>query len=721
MTTRTVHTFCRYCLASCGLEVTVEDNRVRKIAADKLNPHTWGDFCAKGRTAGQMVEHPRRILSPMRRVGDTYVEASWDEAITDIAERMNRIIDAGGPDAVAAYYGNPAGYSSSNLVFMNAWLDAVGTHNRYAVGSVDQNALHVVAEAMYGSPLMVPVSDVDNCDYFLIVGANPAVSAWNWVESVPGGWRRALSRQRQGARIVVVDPIRTESAQAADLHLPVRPGQDWALLLAMLKVILDEGREHRGDCTELATGIADLRTLTTEADLDDLASRCDIARDVIEQVAREFASAPGAMVITRTGVSLHAAGTVAEWLGHVLNLVTGRMDRPGGRRFEPGYVDTLRLAGLAGTRPHVSRLAGRDLVAGAHALAELPDEITTPGRGQIRALLINSGNPVVSGPDGDSLDAALAQLDLLVAIDLVQRESHRHAHWLLPAVHWLERDDLLAFTSGMHDEPYVQYGVKAVEAPDGAREEWRVFTDLALAMRRPLFGAKGFNSFIRGTRWLAARVGRPGMRFGPYWMDRLIILTSRKVDGHKLSWRELKAHPHGLVLGSRRFGRFRDALRTPDHKVRAAPEEFVTRARELLAAPDPVAPEGFPFLLGNRRRRHSMNSWLNELPGLHPAGRGNEMLVHPEDAAALGIAAGDRVRLFSPTGQLEVTATLSDRPRRGVVVLDHGWGSRVFDPRHGGAPESYGVNRNLLADRAAIDPLSQTSTLGSVYVAIERV
>ncbi|OFB36593.1 formate dehydrogenase [Mycolicibacterium sp. (ex Dasyatis americana)] len=721
MTTRTVHTFCRYCLASCGLEVTVEDNRVRKIAADKLNPHTWGDFCAKGRTAGQMVEHPRRILSPMRRVGDTYVEASWDEAITDIAERMNRIIDAGGPDAVAAYYGNPAGYSSSNLVFMNAWLDAVGTHNRYAVGSVDQNALHVVAEAMYGSPLMVPVSDVDNCDYFLIVGANPAVSAWNWVESVPGGWRRALSRQRQGARIVVVDPIRTESAQAADLHLPVRPGQDWALLLAMLKVILDEGREHRGDCTELATGIADLRTLTTEADLDDLASRCDIARDVIEQVAREFASAPGAMVITRTGVSLHAAGTVAEWLGHVLNLVTGRMDRPGGRRFEPGYVDTLRLAGLAGTRPHVSRLAGRDLVAGAHALAELPDEITTPGRGQIRALLINSGNPVVSGPDGDSLDAALAQLDLLVAIDLVQRESHRHAHWLLPAVHWLERDDLLAFTSGMHDEPYVQYGVKAVEAPDGAREEWRVFTDLALAMRRPLFGAKGFNSFIRGTRWLAARVGRPGMRFGPYWMDRLIILTSRKVDGHKLSWRELKAHPHGLVLGSRRFGRFRDALRTPDHKVRAAPEEFVTRARELLAAPDPVAPEGFPFLLGNRRRRHSMNSWLNELPGLHPAGRGNEMLVHPEDAAALGIAAGDRVRLFSPTGQLEVTATLSDRPRRGVVVLDHGWGSRVFDPRHGGAPQSYGVNRNLLADRAAIDPLSQTSTLGSVYVAIERV
>lgn len=721
MTPRTVHTFCRYCLASCGLEVTVEDNRVVKIGPDKLNPHTWGDFCAKGRTAGQVVEHPRRIMAPMRRVGDGYVEASWDEAISDIAQRMNRIIDAGGPDAVAAYYGNPAGYSSSNLVFMNAWLDAVGTYNRYAVGSVDQNALHVVAEAMYGSPLMVPVSDVDNWDYFLIIGANPAVSAWNWVESVPGGWRRARERQKRGARIVVVDPLRTESAQAADLHLPVRPGTDWALLLAMVKVILDEDREHRADCAELATGVADLRALTAEADLDDLATRCDVPRDVIERVAREFASAPGAMAITRTGVSLHAAGTVAEWLGHVLNLITGRMDRPGGRRFEPGYVDTLRLAGLAATRPHTSRVAGRELVAGAHALAELPDEITTPGRGQIRALLINSGNPVISGPDGARLDEALGRLDLLVAIDLVQRESHRHAHWLLPAAHWLERDDLLAFTSGMHDEPYVQYGVKAVEPPAGAREEWRVFTDLALAMRRPLFGAKGFNGFIRASRWLAVRTRRPGLAFGPHWIDRLIILTSRKVDGHKLTWRELKAHPHGLVLGPRRFGRFREALRTPDHKVHAAPTEFVARARELLATSNPEPPEGFPFLLGNRRRRHSMNSWLNELPGLHPGGKGNEVLLHPDDAAALGIASGDRVRVFSPTGRLEVTAALSDRPRRGVVVLDHGWGSGVFDPRRGSPPDTYGVNRNLLADRTSIDPLSQTSALGSVFVGVERL
>jgi anaerobic selenocysteine-containing dehydrogenase len=149
------------------------------------------------------------------------------------------------------------------------------------------------------------------------------------------------------------------------------------------------------------------------------------------------------------------------------------------------------------------------MVAGNHGLDELPDEITTPGHGQIRAMVINCGNPVVSGPDGTKLDHALEQLDLLVAIDFVQRESHRHAHWLLPAVHWLERNDLPALTSSLHDRPYVQYGRKAVEAPPGAREEWRIFVDLALAMRKPLFGFKGTNGFVKASRKLARLTRRP--------------------------------------------------------------------------------------------------------------------------------------------------------------------------------------------------------------------
>ena len=272
----------------------------------------------------------------------------------------------------------------------------------------------------------------------------------------------------------------------------------------------------------------------------------------------------------------------------------------------------------------------------------------------------------------------------------------------------------------MHDEPFVQYGKKVVEPPTQARQEWQIFVDLAIAMRKPLFGLRGLNAFVTATRRAAAVTRRPALAFGPHWLDRLFVRMSRKFNGHRLTWRELMRHPHGMVLGPREFGHFRDALRTDDKRVHVAPPEFVARARELLAEPVVVAPLDYPFTLGNRRSRHSMNSWLNELPGLHPAGKGNDVLINPEDAAALGVADGDRVRVFSPAGSIELAAELSDRLRRGHVVVDHGWGSRIFDPRGGGEPQSFGVNRNLLVGDD-IDPLSQTSAMGSTFVGVERL
>ena len=283
----------------------------------------------------------------------------------------------------------------------------------------------------------------------------------------------------------------------------------------------------------------------------------------------------------------------------MLNVITGRMDRPGGRRFEPGYVDAIRLSGMVKPSRTRAGCAGRDMVAGAHALAELPDEITTPGPGQIRAMVINCGNPVVSGPDGAKLDEALAQLDLLVAIDFVQRESHRHAHWLLPA-------RALAGArrpAGVHQQ-HARRAVravrarKAVEPPPGARQEWRIFVDLAIAMRKPLFGAKGINGFIKATRALARLTRRPGLEFGPHWIDRLVVATGRKVNGRRIKWRDVMAHPHGWVLGPREFGHFRDALRTDDKKVHAAPPEFVARTRELLAEPRPARARRLPVPAG---------------------------------------------------------------------------------------------------------------------------
>ena len=713
---KTVHTHCRICLATCGIEVDVDEdaNRVHQIRPDRRNPYTWYDFCRKGRTANEIVEHPRRIRSPMRRVGDRYVPATYEEATEDIAARLNRVIDRHGPDAVGSYHGNPMGFEFSTTAFWTGLLDAIGTGNRFWVGSIDTNDIHVVAEELYGNELISLVPDIDRCDCFLLVGMDPVVSKFNWAENNPGGWNRVLERQRQGADVIVVDPRRSESAAEARTHVAILPGQDWALLLGMIKVVLEERREHPSRALRL-DGLAEIRSLAAEADLDDLAARCGVDAEAIRDLARRFATARTAMCVTHTGVAHNEFGTIGEWFGAVLNLITDRIDVPGGRRFERGYVDiSLVMKMFAPSGEHRSRLRNLPPVVGFHSLAELPDEITTPGDGQIRAVLLAFGNPVVSGPDGGALDAALSQLDLLVAVDLVQRESHRHADWLIPGTHWLERDDLHPLLGNLQEQPYVMYASRAVQRPEGVMEEWEFFTELALAMDRNLFGKPGVNRLIRASRRLAALTGRPKLAMNPEWLQRLLVLLGRRIK-----FADILEHEHGWIYDEPRYGDLAGVLATPNKKVRLAPPRFLADARRALAAP---AGDGeFPLMLVNKRARESMNSWLNESPGVHRPRRMTVVEVHPEDAAARGISNGDLVRLSSQAGAVELRAEVSDAMRPGVVCVPHGWGSRVFDAGGAGEPVAHGVNRNLLVDRQRIDALSQTPAFNSTGVRLDPV
>lgn len=713
---KTVHTTCQICLATCGIEVTVDDdNHIRRIAPDKQNPYNWRDFCGKGRTAHELVEHPQRILAPMKRVGDRYVEASWEEAIEDIASRLRQLMDHEGPDSIGVFWGTGAGPTSTNVITAG-FMDAIGTRQRYWPGSVDQNALHVVAEHLYGSPLLMLVPDLDHSDCFLLIGMNPVASAFNWLYNAPNGWRRVLARRAQGADVIVVDPRRTRTAERADTHVAIRPGQDWAFLLAIVKIIFDNGWEHREDCDRL-NGLERLRELLADCDLDDLSRRCDVPRDQLADVARRFAQARTAFCDAHTGVSQTATGTLGVWLATVLNIVTGRIDRPGGWRYERGYVPGIGLfEKLAPPIREPSRVRRLAPVVGHRAVAELADEITTPGRGQIRAMIIHGANPVNTGPGGQELDDALASLDLLVSIDLVQRESHRHAHWLIPGVHFLERDELIALLAQMQEQPFVQYSPRAVEPPPNLKPEWEFLIDVAVAMKAPLFGKRGVNGFIKATRLLAKVTRRPGLAFSPHWVERLLVAI-----GRRLKWKDILAHPHGWIYGEQEFGNVAGALRTPDKRIHVAPTEFVAETRRQLATPIAGPDADYPFLMTSARHQDSLSSHLNELPGLHRHQRFNDVEVNPTDAERLGVSTGDLVRVSSPLGSIELPARVTDAIRPGVVMVPFGWGSRIFDPTGRKAPESYGVNRNLLVTAGEVDPLSMTSPLNTQRVRLDFV
>lgn len=191
--------------------------------------------------------------------------------------------------------------------------------------------------------------------------------------------------------------------------------------------------------------------------------------------------------------------------------------------------------------------------------------------------------------------------------------------------------------------------------------------------------------------------------------------------GGRITWDEIVAHPHGIILGGREFGHARHVLRTPDQRIQLAPWRFVTETRRQLACPPDARPEGLPFRLGNRRRNSSMNSFLNDLPGTRRLVDRNKAEIHRIDAQRLGLKDGDRVRVRSATATIELEVAVTDAPRPGVVIVEHGWGSRVFDPIGAGSPDVLGANRNLLTAATEIDPLSQMLAFNETWVALEPV
>ena len=715
------YTICGICEQACGIKVTTEANRVIKIEPDKENKFSWRDFCIKGAKSHLSLNHPLRITSPMKRVGDKYVPASYEEAIEDISSRLNKIINEHGAEAVASYTGNPNGHNFGSALFQSLFLDAIGTQNRYWVGSIDQNALHVVSEALYGNPWVSLQTDIDHCDYFLLIGTNPAVSTMCWIGYSPDGWKRVLARQAAGAKVTIVDPRLTESAIKADSHIAPLPESDWALLLALIKVIFEQNRT-RINHEQYFKGIEFIEAIAREADLDMLAGICDLPVESIVQLAEEFSEANRALAVARTGVSQGQNGVLALWLTQVLNVITGRMEAEGGVYYGSGILDLL-VAGdklFPGTDAR-SRIRGHLNIAGSHSLAELPDEITTPGKGQIRALIMNSGNPVVSGPDGEALDAALKTLDCLVVIDHFQRESHRHAHWLIPGDHFLERTEINLLLQSLAPVPRAQFTRAAVDVPEGMHFEWEFFRDLALAMDAPLLaGKRWLNPLIRFANYIARLVDSRHFGLSPMTLTRILML-----QGKHFGWQDIKQSVHGLGDTDARpdFGSIFKKLSSPDGKINLAPEEFLTQIKQRLKSPDSRSAE-YPLQIISRRTLGMMNSWSTETSvpekKLKP-GQGNIIEVNTRDAEAAELKDGDSVLVVSDTGKVPALVSITDRLRPGVVVMMQGWGSRTFNPRTGEAAYRAGVNRNRLVSNRSLDPLSRVPRLNGTPVRLETL
>ncbi|GAA1575411.1 molybdopterin-dependent oxidoreductase [Actinomadura kijaniata] len=712
MATRQAVTYCRICEPLCGLTVTVEDGRAARIRPDREHPLSKGFACPKGIAMSEIQNDPDRVLHPLRRRGDgTFERVSWDEALNDIARRLNALRRDHGGESIGWYFGNPATFSYSHPLWLNGFMKALGSPHFYSAGSQDTNSRFAASALLYGSPHLVPIPDLKRTNLLVMLGANPLVSHGSLV-SAPRVREDLTAIVRRGGRVVVADPRRTETARAFE-HLPVAPDGDAWLLLSLLHVLFDEGLADEAACARQATGIAALRRAVRDFPPEETGRRSGVDAAAARALARDLAAAGRAVVYGRTGTCLGRHATLVAFLIDAVTLVTGNLDRPGGAIFgdSPLRVDELlRMSGLATYGRTRSRVGAFPDVLGTFPAGVMAEEITTPGRGRLRALLVSAGNPLLTVPGSAALDRALDELDLLVCIDLYVTETGRKADYVLPATTFLEREDFPLPFLQLHLTPYVTW-TEAVVPPRGeARQEWEIIDGLA---RRMGLGVGAF-----GPQRLAHRLGvRPSPRF---LLDAL-LRTGPRGDWYGLrrgglSLRRLRAEPHGVVLADHQpTGTLRRRLRHRDRRVHLAPREILTEIERLAAAPGP--PPEYPLRLIGMREIRSHNSWMHNAPALMRGDRRHAARLNPEDAAEHGIADGARCRITSPHGAIELPVVVTDEMTPGTVAVPHGWG---HDGGWTVANAAGGANVNVLAspDPEDLERLAGMAHLNGIPVSV---
>jgi len=702
---------------------TVEDGKLVALRPDKEHPLSAGFACQKGIAFTEVQNDPDRVTTPLRRTPTGFEPVTWEEALSDIATRLTGLLRTHGSGAVGWYMGNPGAFSYAHTFAALMFTKGIGRDAHYfTASSQDTNSRLIASQLLYGVPTSVPIPDLTRTDLLVMMGANPVVSHGSFL-TAPRIKDRMQDIVKRGGRVVVVDPRRTETAAAFE-WLGIVPDTDAYLLLSLLQVMFADGIDE-ARVSRQADGIDWLRALCAPFAPEVTAQHTGIDADSVRSLARDLVRTPRAAVYGRLGTCVGRYGTLTAYLIDAVNLVAGNLDAPGGSVF--GSMQTVgqrwqnTVMGFAMRRSYRrrSRIGGIHNAITSEPAALMAKEITTPGDRQIKAMFVSAGNPVLSVPNGDELEAAFESLDLSVALDFYITETTSRCDYILPVTTMYERDDFPFTFQPFQATPFRQ-ATDAVVAPAGqARTEWDIIDDLTRRLTRssPAFGVLG-----------AARkaLGAFGIGFTPRFMIDSLIRMSQGGDlfGLRrggLSLRRLtERHPHGVVVSPHLpTGVLRDAVAYLSRRVRLVHPDISAEVEKLTGGGHP---DGYPLRMIGMREPRSENSWMHNSPLLMRGERAQRALIHVDDAADLQISDGDLVRVSSPYGEITVGVTATKDLMTGVIAVPHGWGHKGTGTWQV-ANKAGGANVNRLTSSAPedIESLSGMAWLTGVPVRVEPV
>ena len=721
MATKTVKTYCRFCHAYCPMEATVEDNRLIALVPDTSNEMYGGYTCIKGRQMIDQIDHPTRLQQSQKKQPDGSFNAIGTElAMDEIATQLQTILDTYGPRSIASYNGTYSYQNSAAHDVARAFHAAIDSPSYYTSVTIDQPAKVAIGPTRMGwwngGSHMWNDSDVA-----MIIGNNTLVSHF----SIPGGIpafspHNALrDGKKRGIKVICIDPRVTEVASRADLHLQVRPGQDAAILAAIIAVILAEELHDKAFCLDNVEGLEQLTEHTRRFTPEAVSAAAGIPANQIIEAARMFAAGPRGTAVTGTGPEMGPHPNLLQHLVQSLNAICGRHYREGERLPNPGVLTPTgpRSAEATGPQPQwltdgvksrVSEDICETVVLSPYGpLKEMPtavisDEMLLEGEGQIKALICVGGNPLLAWPDQEKTHAALSGLELLVCIDIKMAATAQMADYVLAPKMCLEREDVTLLTDIWHDKPYSQYTQTVVEAEGDKIEEWEFFWAMGKRM--------GLNMSMAN--------GPINMQEKPKKFDLLANIT----QGSRVPLQEIYNTEGGKIFDVPDV-----ILDAPDPTTRGRLQLFPPGLEQELEASHndmkSSATKEYPLLLISRRMKNTYNSTGPELSLLKSKGTTNPAFMHPQELAALQVADGDIVEVHSLHGAIPAVVTASDDIRPGVISMSHCWGGSP-DPTANADQRvrEIGSNTNRLIDNLEnAERYSGMCRQSSIPVAIRKL
>jgi len=724
-------TGCILCAQNCGLEILVEDGRMVRAKPDKTNPRSRGYACRKGLNIAYHQYPADRLTHPLRRAGDRFESISWEQATGEIAEKLQSILDRHGPRCLA-YMGGSSQGGHMEAGFGLGLLRAIGSQYYYSSAGQEFSGSWWVYGRMMGRQYNITIPDEHQSD--MLVG-------WGWNGMESHQMPRAPVVLKEIADdpdrlLVIVDPRKSETAAAANIHIAPRPGSDALLVKAMIALILREGWENREYLENQTEGWERIRHRFSDFNVEAALDVCGVDSETIRDLCRLMTTRRWSLH-PDLGIYMGRNSTLNSYLLGIIGAVCGIYGERGGNVI-PGMV--IPMGFHADERSDkVWKTVATNMppaAAGSFPPAVMPEEIISGHPDRLRALIISACNPLRSYPDTRAYEKAFAELDLLVVNDIVLSETARLAHYVLPCRTFYESWDATFFPV-TYPEVFLQLRRPVVVPPEQCLEASQILVRIADAMGlvpeipNELIGAAEGDRLEFGAKLMAYAGSVPGAQskmpfvlartLGQKWDSAAkaalwgLLMTAPKsfrknaaragfepgIDQGDRIFQALMDRPEGLWVGKADVNNPMDGIKTPSGKIELFIPELEESLRELTPENESASlrmSSDFPLVLNAGRHFRRNANTLMRNPEWNRGKRACTVALSPADADHLGISDGRLVRVTTEAGSATGEAEVTGRVRVGMVLIPHGFGLNY-------AGEVYGINVNYLTKNTHRDPL----------------